>query len=195
MFSVEDRDRAQARVLELADEDARVADGRAVGSLTTGGGDRFSDLDLTFAVADGVALTDVLGDWTRVVERELGGVVLFDVSSGPSIYRVFLLPGCLQLDLSFTPVAQFVCGWPNWTSAVRDYALQLACWQRGLPEQYGRGFDDLPADVLAPFADAIVRLLERDEILRALRVAADGLLREGEELPELRALVEADTLS
>jgi hypothetical protein len=82
-----------------------------------------------------------------------------------------------------------------WTSAARDYALQLACRQRGLPEQYGRGFDDLPADVLAPFADAIVRSLERDEILRALRVAVDGLMREGGELPELRALVEADTLS
>jgi hypothetical protein len=227
VFSIEDRDRAQARVLELAHEDERVVDGRAVGSLATGGGDRFSDLDLTFAVADDVAPAEVLEDWTHVFESELGGVVLFDVSSGPSIYRVFLLPGCLQFDLSFTSAAQFDAPRPGprdprelfgygvhhalrarfsvergrlwsaeyWTSAVRDYALQLACRQRGLPEQYGRGFDDLPADVLAPFADAIVRSLERDEILRALRVAVDGLLREGEELPELRALVEADSLS
>jgi hypothetical protein len=63
-----------------------------------------------------------------------------------------------------------------------------------LPARHGRGFDDLPGDVLACFEGAIVRSLDRDELLRALRVAVDGLLHEGDELPELRALVEADTL-
>ena len=114
MFSVEDRERAHARVLALAEDD-----------------DRWSDLDLTFAVTDGVPVEDVLRDWTRTVERELGG----------------------------------------------------------------RAFDDLPAEVLGPLAGAIVRSLDRDELLRALRYAVDGLLREGEELLELRALLEADTLS
>jgi len=216
----------QARVLALAEEDERVAAGRVVGSLGDGGGDRFSDLDLTFAVADGVALRAVLEDWTRVVERELGGVRLFDLPTGPSIYRVFLLPGCLQVDLSFTPAAQFEApraGPPDagelfgygvhhavrarfaiergrvwlaeyWTSAVRDSALSLACRRRGLSARYGRGFDDLPAEVLEPLAGAIVRSLDRDELLRALRSGVDGLLRECHELPELRALVEADTL-
>jgi hypothetical protein len=226
VFSVEDRERAQARVLALLEEDDRVVAGRLVGSLAAGGGDRFSDLDLTFAVVDGVGLTHVLEDWTRVVESELGGIQLFDLPSGSSIYRVFLLPGCLQFDLSFTPAADFDAPRPGppdaevlygygvhqalrarfalergriwlaeyWTSAVRDYALQLACRRRGLPVPYGRGFDDLPVDVLAPFTDAVVRSVERDEILRALRCAVDGLLREGGELSELRVLVEADTL-
>jgi hypothetical protein len=225
MFSVEDRERVRARVLALAGEDPRIVDGKVVGSLATGG-DRFSDLDLTFAVANGVPVAEVLEEWTRVIVDELGGVQLFDLPVGSSIYRVFLLPGCLQFDLSFTPAEHYdrpLPGPPNgselfgygvhhalrarfsiergrvwlaeyWVSAVRDYALNLACVQRGLPARHGRGFDDLPADVLSHFEAAIVRSLDRAELLRALRCAVDGLLREGHELPELRALVEADTL-
>src|SRR6266487_653664 len=68
-----------------------------------------------------------------------------------------------------------------WISAVRDYALSLACRRRGLPARYGRGFDDLPGDVLDSFAGALVRSLEQDELLRALALAVAGLLRESEE--------------
>ncbi len=171
----------------------------------------------------------MLADWSRVVEAELAGVQLFDLPAGLSIYRVFLLPGCLQFDLSFTPAAAFGATSPKfkllfgeaveqpfreppsaeelfgygihhalrarfsiergrmwlaeyWISAVRDYALNLACRRRGLPAWYGRGFDDLPADVLGRFEGAIVRSLDRGELLRALRCAVDGLLREGGEL-------------
>lgn len=214
-------------MLALADEDERVVDGKIVGSLATGGGDRFSDLDLTFAVADGVPIADVLEDWSTIVESELGAVRLFDLPARSSIYRVFMLPGCLQFDLSFTPAAQYdapLTGPPDarelfgygvhhalrarfsiergrlwlaeyWVSAVRDYALSLASLRHGLAARFGRGFDDLPADVLAAYEDAIVRSLDRAELLRALRVAVDGLLREGGEAPGLRELVEADTLS
>lgn len=149
MFTTGDRDRAKERVLALAESDERVVDGRMVGSLATGGSDAFSDLDLTFAVAEGIPVLDVLDDWSRTVEDDLGGLRLFDLPSGV---------------------------------------------QRGLPARYGRGFDDLPGDLLGRFEGAIVRSLERDELLRALRVAVDGLLHEGDELPELRTLVEADTL-
>jgi hypothetical protein len=40
----------------------------------------------------------------------------------------------------------------------------------------GRGFDDLPADVLAPMEAALVRSLERAELMRALNRAIDCLL-------------------
>jgi hypothetical protein len=49
-----------ARVLRLAEEDDRVVGGAAVGSLAVAGGDRFSDLDLTFGVAGHVPVTAVL---------------------------------------------------------------------------------------------------------------------------------------
>ena len=74
-----------------------------------------------------------------------------------------------------------------WISGVRDCALSLACRRRNLPARYGRGFDDLPAEVAAGFEDALVGALERDELLRALETAVAGLLREADEVRELAA--------
>jgi hypothetical protein len=237
MFSVSDRDRIRDYVLQLAASDARVVAGAVVGSLALGGGDRWSDLDLTFAVADGVPVSEVLEDWTRQLVRELEAVHLFDLPSGPSIYRVFLMPGCLQFDLSFTPASKFGATGPKfqmlfgsavekpyvqppsahelfgyavhhalrarfciergrywqaeyWVSSLRDYALSLVCRRRGLPANYARGFDQLPAEVLDPFKSALVTSLERDELMRALGSAIDGLLREADEVRELASKVE-----
>ena len=236
MFSVRDRDRIRDYVLQLAASDTRVVAGAAVGSLALGGGDRWSDLDLTFAVADDVPVLDVLEDWTHKLVAELDAAHLFDLPSGPSIYRVFLMPGCLQFDLSFTPASQFGATGPKfqmifgssaekryiqpppanelfgyavhhalrarfciergrywqaeyWISSTRDYALSLACRRRGLPANYARGFDNLPAEVLDPFKSALVTCLERDELMRALGSAIEGLLREADEARELAAKV------
>jgi len=108
MFTVEQRDALRDRVLRLAEEDTRVVAGAAVGSLAVdGGGDRFSDLDLTFGVDDDAPVADVLSDWTQTLSNELAAVRLTDLERGPTIYRVFLLPDALQFDLSMTPAAQF----------------------------------------------------------------------------------------
>ena len=107
MFTVKDRERVRERILELAAGDARVVGSAVVGSLALSEGDRWSDLDLTFAVADNFPLGEVLADWTRTLVQEFDAVELFDLGAGASIYRVFLLPGCLQFDLSFTPASQF----------------------------------------------------------------------------------------
>jgi hypothetical protein len=164
---------------------------------------------------------------------------VFDLPSGTTTYRVFLLPGCLQLDLSFAQASAFGAGGPNfellfgeavarphvpppsahelfgyavhhavrarfciersrswqaeyWISAVRDHALSLACRSRHLPARHGRGFDDLPADVRDGFTGAVVRSLDRDELLRALGSAVAGLLREADEVRELAAKVEPE---
>ena len=107
MFSVSDRNRVRERVIQMAAADARVVAGAVVGSLALDEGDRWSDLDLTFAVAEDVSMYDVLEDWSRSLTAEFEAAHLFDLPSGPSIYRVFLLPGCLQFDLSFTPASKF----------------------------------------------------------------------------------------
>ncbi|HKO24145.1 MAG TPA: nucleotidyltransferase domain-containing protein [Chloroflexota bacterium] len=107
MFTVEQRDALRDRLLRLAEEDERVVAGAAVGSLAVDGGDRFSDLDLTFSIADHVPVADVLKDWTRTLSDELAAVHLADLARGPTTYRVFLLPDALQCDLSMTPAAQF----------------------------------------------------------------------------------------
>ena len=81
--------------------------GALVGSLAVDAGDRYSDIDLTFAVADGVEVAVVLDAWTRTLTDDLEAVRLADLTRGPTTYRVFLLPDALQLDLSMTPAAAF----------------------------------------------------------------------------------------
>jgi hypothetical protein len=113
MFSVSDRNRIRDHVLQLAASDVRVVAGAVVGSLALEEGDRWSDLDLTFAVVEDVPVLTVLEDWTRNLVEELDAVHLFDLPRGASIYRVFLLPGCLQFDLSFTPASKFGAAGPK----------------------------------------------------------------------------------
>jgi hypothetical protein len=114
VFTVEQRDGLREHVLQLADKDERAVAGAAVGSLAVdGGGDRFSDLDLTFGIADDVPITQVLDDWTRKLVQDKDAVQLADLERGPTIYRVFLLPDALQFDLSMTPAAQFRAGGPR----------------------------------------------------------------------------------
>ena len=238
VFSVEDRDRIRNCVLEFAESDKRIVAGAVVGSLALNEGDRFSDLDLTFSIADEFSMYDVLEEWTRQIVHDFDAVHLFDLPSGASIYRVFLLPGCLQFDLSFTQASKFGAIGPKfkllfgnavdkpylqspsvpelfgyavhhalrarfciergrtwqaeyWISSIRDYALAIACHRHNLPVSYGRGFDKLPANVLEPFKSTLLSSLERDELLRALGAAIDGLLRESVEVQELAAKVEA----
>jgi hypothetical protein len=107
VFTVEQRDALRDYLLELAANDERVVAGAAVGSLAAGGGDRFSDLDLTFGVADGVGTSSVLEDWTRALCEEQDAVYLVDLERDPTTYRVFLLPDALQVDISMTPADRF----------------------------------------------------------------------------------------
>lgn len=91
----------------MARRDERVVAAAIVGSFAHGGGDRWSDIDLSFAVRDDVSVSEVLDDWSRTVAEELDAVSLFDLTIEPIIYRVFLFAGCLQLDVSFTPASEF----------------------------------------------------------------------------------------
>jgi hypothetical protein len=113
VFTLEQRDELRERILQLAGEDDRVVAGAVVGSLAVDAGDRFSDIDLTFGISDDARVDDVLDDWTRTLVGELGAVRLVDLERGPTIYRVFLLPDALQLDLSMTPASGFRPGGPR----------------------------------------------------------------------------------
>jgi hypothetical protein len=227
VFTVQERDRVRDHVLELARNDSRVVVGAEVGSLALGEGDRWSDLDLTFGVAGGNALTDVLDEWTRDLISRFDAVHLFDLVADPAVYRVLLLPDYLQLDVSVSPAAEFrstsprfkllfgeaqepnfrgppprgeTLGWAamfarharacierkHWWQAeyaitnLRYYTMTLACLRLSLPASYGKGFDRLPAEVSDAFEEALVRSLERDELIRALNAGIKALLREGE---------------
>jgi hypothetical protein len=237
VFSVEQRDRVRDAVLELARADNRIVAGALIGSLAAGGGDRWSDLDLGFGLADGVSAADVLADWTPRLEHEQDAVHLFDLPSLSSLYRVFLFPGNLQVDLSFTPAPEFGArgpkfrvlfgsalerapGWETlpsanymfglgvhhavrarfciergrlwqaeyWIRGVRDQTLALACRRRGLNVWHGRGYDDLPAEVLDE--RMLVRSVRKEELLQVLGRAIDALLREADEARDLASKVD-----
>ena len=113
IFTPEQRDEARRHLLDRARNDPRVTAAAVVGGEAAGRVDRWSDLDLTFGIAGGTAVGEILADWTRAVTDDLDAVFLFDVWRGPTVYRVFLLPGNLQVDLSFSPSADFGPLGPN----------------------------------------------------------------------------------
>jgi hypothetical protein len=236
VFTVDERNCIRDRILEIANSDERIVAGAVVGSLATDEGDRWSDLDLTFGVIPENQALDVLDRLTAPLVREFSAVSLFDLPYRESIFRVLLLQGCLQVDLSVTPASSFGPIGPNfrilfgnytenppipappagqllgyaahhaararfciergrfwqaeyWISGARDYTLSLACLERNLSPHYGRGFDQLPAEVQMQAQQALVKSLDRAELLRALACVVDGLLHEARQItgnpPEL----------
>lgn len=73
----------------------------------------------------------------------------------------------------------------HWIGEMREIGMTLACRRCGLATAQGRGYDDLPAEVVKPFADTLVRALDPAELLRALGAAIDGLLREAGDAQDL----------
>lgn len=238
LFTVAERDRIQARLLEIAHADPRIVAGALLGSLSIGPGDQWSDLDLSFGLATGADVNAVLADWTRHMQREYDAAHLFDLPYLTSIYRVFILPNNLQIDLSFTSEGDFGAFGPKfkllfgravqrqqrtppalrhgfglavhhavrariciererywqaeyWISSLRDEALTLASQRQGLEANEARGFDKLPPEVLALASAALIRSVDRAELLRALGAAVELLLHERDGVGELAAQVEA----
>ena len=78
----------------------------------------------------------------------------------------------------------------HWIGEMREIGMTLACRRRGLSTAQGRGYDDLPAGVTVPFADALVRSIDAAELMRALGAAIEGLLREAGDAEDLASRVE-----
>jgi hypothetical protein len=170
VFTVEQRDALRGHLLRLADEDDRVVAGAAVGSLAVEGGDRFSDLDLTFGVADDVPVGDVLDDWTRTLVDELDAVRLVDLEHGPTTYRIFLLPDALQCDLSMTSAARFRPAGPRFRLLFGETAAEP---EVSIPPVAGSLFIATPAVARDVFGWGVVYALharacvERERVFQA----------------------------
>ena len=120
MFSPEDRDRVQAHILELAQCDDRVVGAALLGSLAAGRGDRWSDVDLMLAVEDAQQMSDVMRSFTDRLAQDYEAVPLFDLQRDPIIYRVFVLPNSLELDLSTVPAESFGASGPRFRPLFGD---------------------------------------------------------------------------
>jgi len=113
MYSQEDR-RALAEALAAAAlQDRRLSGVAVCGSMAVGREDAWSDIDLVFAVADSSRLTEALDDWTSAMVEDHGAVHHVDIASGRRVYRAFLLPSTLEVDLNFVPAEEFRADGPK----------------------------------------------------------------------------------
>ena len=112
MFTPERRDEVRERLLEFAREDPEVAGAAITGSYAVGASDEWSDVDVAFGIRGDLA--PALERWTRRLYDELQALHHWDLPLGSTIYRVFLLPETLQVDIAFMPEADFSPGGPSW---------------------------------------------------------------------------------
>ena len=107
MFSQQERALIRKELLERAAGDKRLSGAAITGSGAVDNEDRWSDIDLAFGVTSGSRVEDVVADWTLYMMKHLRALHHFDLRSGSWLYRVFLLPGTLQVDLAFVNEAEF----------------------------------------------------------------------------------------
>lgn len=112
MFTVEQRDAVRAWLLAHAEDDEAIAGAAFTGSHAVATGDRWSDTDLVLAVRGDLA--DTVARWSRWIEDEFGIRHSWDLTSGASVVRVFLLPEWIELDLTFAPERDFGPRGPQW---------------------------------------------------------------------------------
>ncbi|WP_328680213.1 hypothetical protein [Streptomyces sp. NBC_00343] len=126
MFTPEQRDRVRARLLAHAEADDSITGFAHTGSLATGTGDRWSDTDVVMGVRGEAGVADAVNRWTAWIHDEFGTLHHWDLPvPGPSVVRLFLLPGWVELDITFTPEAGFGPRGPQWRTVFgRDQPVE-----------------------------------------------------------------------
>jgi hypothetical protein len=107
MYTPQERERLRTQLLALAREDPRVTGGAITGSATAGREDNYSDIDLAFGVRTPADVLAVLDDRSTWMRERCGAVDQLDLVVGAWVYRVFLLPSTLQVDIACVPEDQF----------------------------------------------------------------------------------------
>lgn len=126
MFDLEERRGVRERLLAAARQDPGIVAAAITGSDALDAADRWSDIDLALAIPDRPGA--VLQRWTALLYQDFAAVHHWDLPSGLTIYRVFLLPGWLEVDIAFTPEAEFGPLGPAWRT-VFGHATQPAARQ------------------------------------------------------------------
>ena len=107
MFTPTDRTRLRERLVSDARADDRITGAALTGSTAAGREDRWSDIDLAVSVAAGADMSEVMADWTARLYAGHGAVTHLDLRRGGTVYRVYLLDTTLQVDIAFSPAAEF----------------------------------------------------------------------------------------
>ena len=113
MYTPETRARLLDDLIQHARQDSRIIAAAIVGSAARGEADPMSDIDLAFRLVPRSEPAPVAESWTGFLTDHVDHVDHLDVWSGAALYRVFLLPDSLQVDLSFWPTDQFAATSPS----------------------------------------------------------------------------------
>ncbi|MEU6349870.1 hypothetical protein ABZ896_11150 [Streptomyces sp. NPDC047072] len=114
------RDEVRDALVARAEADGAVVGFAFTGSQALGTQDRWSDTDAVLAVRGDLAAT--LERWTRWVYDTFRARHHWDLPTGSGVVRVFLLPGWLELDLTFAPEAEFGPRGPQWRTVFGEPA-------------------------------------------------------------------------
>jgi predicted nucleotidyltransferase len=101
MFTPEYRDDLLRQLLTKAAAEPEITAAALLGSGARGTTDEWSDLDLALRLSPGTEVGDAVERWSRFFYDRLDAAHHLDVRTGRALYRVFLLPNSLQVDLSF----------------------------------------------------------------------------------------------
>jgi hypothetical protein len=107
MFGIEERKRLKDVLISAAQLDTQISAAALTGSAASGTEDPWSDIDLALGLVPEADLALVLAEWTEAMYRDHGAVHHTDLRRGGTIYRVFLLANTLQVDIAFSPAAEF----------------------------------------------------------------------------------------
>jgi hypothetical protein len=65
-----------------------------------------------------------------------------------------------------------------WLHVGRDQVAALSCGRCGVPDYYGKGVDDLPAELIAAYADTMLDELQPENLRRALSLLSEIAISE-----------------
>jgi len=139
VFTVRERERVRRGLIELARADPEVMGAAYVGSYVDGGGDRWSDIDINLGIR-GDDLRPALERWTGWLYDGYSARHHWDLPAGAAIYRVFLLPGWLEVDLGFRPEADFGPKGPHWETVFGQTVPPRSFVTSTLDEVLGRAW-------------------------------------------------------
>jgi len=107
MYSGDEREKLREALIEVALGDKRLSGVALCGSAAAGTEDLSSDIDLVLGVADQGCLGEALAEWTELLCHDYGAVHHVDILSGARVFRAFLLPSTLEVDLNFVRSHEF----------------------------------------------------------------------------------------
>ena len=140
MFGIEERQRLKDVLISAAQLDEQISAAALTGSAASGTEDRWSDIDLALGLVPEADLALVLGAWTKAMYRDHGAVHHTDLRRGGTIYRVFLLANTQQVDIAFSPAAEFGAIGPSFRLLFGTAQEQKQAWDPAAVDLVGMGW-------------------------------------------------------